>query len=244
MRCRTLGLVGGMSWESSALYYRLINEAVADRLGGHHNARSVLVTLNFEDVLSAGLREDWAEVARLVIQAAQSAELAGADCVLLTANTAHLVADQVEASCRVPLVHIVDAVGADARRRSLGRLGLIGTRQTIASGLYARRLAERHDIDVAVPSDTEQADLQKIILEELTRGVTRDASRDRCREIIDGLAALGCGGVVIGCTELPMLLNGDEMALPTLDSTRLHVEAAVTFAFDDNVTTTEGSHAI
>lgn len=228
---RTLGLVGGMSWEATALYYRLINEAVAARLGGHHNARSVLVTVDFEDMLAPGLSGDWDAAAGPIVDAARAVERAGGECILLTANTAHLVADRVAAACRAPLIHIADAVGADARRAGFARLGLIGTRQTVGSGLYDRVMAERFGIAVDLPRPAEQDDLQSIILDELTRGEIRAASRTRCLDIVARMAAAGADGIIVGCTELPLLLAGHRASAPLLDTTRLHVARAIDFAF-------------
>ncbi len=240
MQRETIGLVGGLSWEATALYYRLLNESVGARLGGHHNARSVLATVDFEEVLEPALRDDWDSAARPIVAAATAVERAGAGCVLLTANTAHLVADRVTAAVSIPLIHIADAVGAAARKAGLGSVGVVGTKQTLGSGLYDRIMAERFQIDVLLPPEPAREDLQTMIVDELTLGHVRPGSRTRLLEIVEGLAAAGADGVVVGCTELPLLLSDGDASVPLLDSTRLHVDGAIAFAFGDDTLTTTG----
>jgi aspartate racemase len=245
-RPRVIGLVGGMSWEATALYYRYLNEAVAERLGGHHNARSVLVTIDFEEVLGPVTGGDWDRAAEIVTAAAQAAERGGAECILLTANTAHLIADRVAAACRTPLLHIVDAVGEAARKAGLRRLGLAATEFTMASGLYERIMAERFGIEVILPGGDDRAFLQRTIIDELTRGLVLEPSRARCLDIVGRLAGDGAEAVILGCTELPLLLDGAAGPVPFLDSTKLHVAHAVDFAFasaDTQSTTTGVSRA-
>lgn len=239
----TVGLVGGLSWEATALYYRLLNQAVAARLGGHHNARSLLATVDFEEVLRPALADDWDGVARPIVSAALAVERAGADCVLLTANTAHLVADRVTAACSIPLIHIVDAVGEAARAAGLTRLGLVGTKQTLGSGLYDRHLSDRFGIDVVLPETDARDALQTVILDELTRGEIRPDSRARCLDIVESLAGAGAQGVVLACTELPLLMADGDASVPLLDSTWLHVGRALEFAFGDLVLSITGDRS-
>jgi aspartate racemase len=224
---RVIGLIGGMSWESTALYYRLINEAMRDALGGHHNARSVLYTVDFAEVYDLGSAGRWNDVADILVAAASAVRCAGADFLLLTANTAHAVADKVAAAIDMPLLHIADATAAAIKARGFDRVGLIGTRFTLEGGFYDGRLKERHGIAVDLPGAEAREALQRIIVDELTLGETRPASKETCLGIVSDLARGGAQGVVVGCTELPLLIGQDDIDVPLFDTTRLHAEAAV-----------------
>jgi aspartate racemase len=230
-RQRTIGIIGGLSWEASALYYRLINEAARRALGGHHNARSVMVTVNFADVLAHGAAARWDKVAEVLADAARRLRRAGADFVLMAANTAHAVADEVASAIDVPLLHIADTTAAALTARGLRRVALVGTRfTTVPDGFYAQRLASRHGIAVTVPEDGDREALHATIVDELTRGVVRAESRKRCMAIIERLAGAGAEGVIVGCTELPLLLADAKASLPLFDTARIHAEAAVAMA--------------
>jgi aspartate racemase len=224
---RVIGLIGGMSWESTALYYRLINEAMHEALGGHHNARSALYTLDFAELYALASGDRWDEVADLLIAAAGAVRRAGADFLVLTANTAHAVADQVASAIDMPLLHIADTAAAAIKARGFGRVGLIGTRYTLEGGFYAARLGERHGIAVDLPGPEARETLQSIIIDELALGDIRQTSKAACLAIVERLAADGAEGVIVGCTELPLLIGQHDTEIPLFDTTRLHAEAAV-----------------
>jgi len=227
---RLIGLIGGMSWESSALYYRLINETMQRRCGGHRNAASVLVTLEFESLLQAGGEGRWADVAGAVAEAGRRLARAGADFFLLTANTAHRFADEVERAVGLPLLHIGTPTAAALKAGGLRRVGLIGTRHVTTSSFYMDWYRDHHGIEVVPPAAEDCAMLDAIIMDELTQGRIDDRSRQRVLAVIDRMRLAGLQGVIVGCTELPLLLDGAAPSLACYDTTRLHAEAAVEWA--------------
>lgn len=227
---KLIGLVGGLSWEATALYYRLLNQAAADALGTHHNARSVIVSVDFAEALALANQGDWDGLAVLLIDAAKRLRDAGADMVLLGANTAHIVADQVGAAIDVPLIHIADVAGEAARARGFRRVGLIGTRFTLESPIYAERLRERCGLTVVVPDAAGRDELQRIIVDELTVGRVEATSRQHCRTIMQRLSDEGAEAIIVACTELPLLVRPEDSVLPLLDTTALHIEAALRLA--------------
>lgn len=227
---KLIGIVGGLSWEATALYYRLLNQAAARVLGEHHNARSVIVSVDFAEALALATSGDWDGLARLLIDAARRICDAGAGMVLLGANTAHIVADQVAAAIDVPLVHIADVAGASARAQGFQRVGLIGTRFTLESPVYTERLHERSGLMVIAPDAAARDELQRIIVDELTVGRIEARSRERCAAIIQQLRNEGAEAVIVACTELPLLIRAEDSVLPLLDTTALHVEAALRMA--------------
>jgi aspartate racemase len=227
---KLIGIVGGLSWEATALYYRLLNEATARVLGEHHNARSVIVSVDFAEALALANQGDWDGLAVLLIDAARRIRDAGADMVLLSANTAHIVADQVAAVIDVPLLHIADVAGAAAQARGFHSVGLIGTKFTLESPIFADRLRERSGLTVIAPDATGRNDLQRIIVDELTVGRVEPQSRRQCAAIMRQLQDQGAEAIIVACTELPLLIQPDDSSLPLLDTTALHVEAALRLA--------------
>lgn len=227
---KTIGLLGGMSWESTALYYRLLNAGVNAALGGHHNARSVLYTFDFEELLRDGLAGRWDLVGDALAEAARRLAGAGADFLLITSNTGHAVADRVAEASPLPLLHIADAAAAAVKARGLARPALIGTRFAMEMGFYTDRLRARHGLETILPGEADRVELQRIIIDELTLGDRRPQSRRRCQAIVEALAGQGADSVIVGCTELPLLLAEDDYGLPAFDTTRLHVEEAIRHA--------------
>lgn len=227
---KTIGLIGGMSWESSAEYYRLINQDMKARLGGHRNARSIMVTVCFEEIMALQHEERWDELAAHMQQAARQVEAGGADFVLLCTNTMHRVTSAIEAVLKVPFVHIVDTTAQALRQAGVGRVGLLGTRFTMEQDFYIGRMHELHGIDVVVPGEAERGLVHEVIYDELCHGVVREDSRARYRQIIEGLRAQGAEGVILGCTELTLLIGAKDSPLPVFDTTALHAQAAVTLA--------------
>ncbi|HEY1932886.1 MAG TPA: amino acid racemase [Acetobacteraceae bacterium] len=229
---KMIGIVGGLSWEATALYYRLLNEATARVLGLHHNARSVIVSVDFAEALALANAADWDGLAGLLIDAARRLRAAGADMVLLGANTAHIVAEQVAASIDLPLLHIADAAGEAARADGFAHVGLIGTRFTLETPIFAERLRERFGLTVSIPEAAGRDELQRIIIDELTVGRIEPRSRQNCVAMIEELRAGGAEAIVVACTELPLLLRPEDSKLPLLDTTALHVEAALRLALE------------
>jgi aspartate racemase len=227
---KTIGLIGGMSWESSAEYYRLINQQMKQRLGGHHNARSVMVTVSFDEIKALQHAQRWEELGEHMKQAALQVQAAGADFVLLCTNTMHRVAPALESALDVPFLHIVDPTAEALRDAHVGRVGLLGTAFTMEQDFYRGRMQDRHGIEVVVPEAAERALVHDIIYDELCHGIVRDASRVAYQRIIADLQAQGVGGVILGCTEIALLIGQDDVTLPVFDTTALHAQAAVSWA--------------
>ncbi len=226
---QTIGLIGGMSWQSSAEYYRVLNELVREKLGGLHSARCLLYSVDFAEIEQLQTTGAWEEAGHLLAAAGQSLEDAGADFLLLCTNTMHKVADAIEAAVSIPLVHIADVAAEAVRGTGVTRVGLLGTAFTMEQSFYRDRLA-RHGLEVVVPSATDRMVVHRIIYEELCMGVIREESREAHRAIIDRLVAAGAEGVVLGCTELELLVRADDAPVPVFATTRLHAAAAVDLA--------------
>ncbi|SDX78619.1 aspartate racemase [Amycolatopsis xylanica] len=228
---RMIGLLGGMSWESSAEYYRLLNELVRDRLGGLHSARCVLTSLDFAEVERLQAEARWDEAGELLAEAARGLQKAGADVVLLCTNTMHKVAAAVEAAIDVPLLHLADATARAVTTANLRTVGLLGTAFTMEQDFYRDRLA-RHGLTVLVPDEHDRAVVHRVIYEELCLGIVREESREHYRKIIGKLVADGAEGVILGCTEIELLISAEDSPVPVFPTTRLHAEAAVAFALE------------
>jgi aspartate racemase len=226
-----IGLLGGMSWESSAEYYRLANELVRERLGGLHSARLVLASVDFAEIERLQVAGDWEEAGRLLAGVAKGVEAAGAELLLLCTNTMHKVADQVQAAVSIPLLHLADATAAAVGRDGLSRVGLLGTAFTMEQDFYRGRL-EAHGIRVLIPDAGDRAEVHRIIYDELCLGAVRQASRQVYRDVITRLVAAGAEGIILGCTEIEILISEADSSVPLYPTTRLHVEAAVAAALE------------
>jgi aspartate racemase len=225
---RTIGLIGGMSWESSAAYYRLINQETARRLGGLHSARSLLYSVDFAEVEALQHQGRWDEATALMVEAARRVERGGADLVLLCTNTMHRMADAVQAGVGIPLLHIADATGACIHGRGLRTVGLLGTRFTMEQDFYRGRLARCYGLAVLIPEpEAERQVVHDIIYDELCRGEVRAVSREAYRRVIGGLVTRGAQGIVLGCTEIMLLIGQEDSPVPVFDTTSLHAHAAV-----------------
>ena len=231
---RTIGLLGGMSWESSGLYYRLLNETVRERLGGLHSARCVLLSVDFAGIEALQTAGEWDRAGELLAADALALQRAGADLVLLCTNTMHKVADQLTAVLDVPLLHIADVTAAAVVAAGLQRIGLLGTAFTMEQPFLRDRLAG-HGLEVLVPGPADRAEVHRVIYEELCLGVVRPESRAAFQEVVGRLVADGAQGVVLGCTEVELLIGADDVPVPVFPTTRLHVEAAVAAALADPV---------
>ncbi len=223
---RTIGLLGGMSWESTAIYYRLANELVRERLGGLHSARIVLASVDFAEVEALQVAGDWDRAGELLATEAVRLEAAGADLLVLCTNTMHKVAPAIEAAVTIPLLHLGDATAASVRAAGLETVGLLGTAFTMSQDFYVGRL-ESHGLRVLVPSSEDQALVHRVIYEELCRGVVRAESRVAYVEVAERLVARGAEGVILGCTEIEMLIAPGDLPVPAFPTTTIHVAAAV-----------------
>lgn len=223
---KTIGLIGGLSWQSSIDYYRLLNQDVQRRLGGHHNARSVMVSVDFAEAEAMMRAGDWDGLTRLLVDAGRRVETAGADFVLLCTNTMHKLAGPLQDALAIPLLNIIDAAASAVRDAGLARVALLGTRFVMREDFYVQRLADS-GVEALVPDPQGQFEVDRIIFEELTRGGITDSSRQAYLRIIDQLRAQGAQGVILGCTEIGLLLKQDDCALPLFDTTAIHARAAV-----------------
>ena len=227
---KTIGLLGGMSWESTVSYYQAINRGVNAALGGLPSARLVLASVDFAPIEAAQHRGDWDATAQMLVESAQSVEAGGADFLLICTNTMHKVAPQIEAALSIPLLHIADATAEVLRADGVRRVGLLGTRFTMAQDFYLGRLRERFGMEVLVPEAAERDFVHSVIYDELCRGVVSAASRARYVEIITGLQARGAEAVILGCTEIALLVQAEHTAVPLYDTTAIHAAAAVRHA--------------
>jgi aspartate racemase len=222
----TIGLLGGMSWESSAEYYRLANELVRERLGGLHSARCLLYSVDFADIEALQAQGRWDDAAAVLAEAARALERAGADLLLLCTNTMHKVADPVQAAVGIPLLHLADTAAAAVRAAGVDTVGLLGTAFTMEQPFYRDRLAGS-GLTVVVPETDDRALVHRVIYEELCLGVVSETSRQAYREVIQRLVARGATGVLLACTEIELLVAPDDSPVPVFPTTRLHVQAAV-----------------
>jgi aspartate racemase len=229
---KTIGLIGGMSWESSVEYYRIINERTKAKLGGFHCAKSVMYSVDFAEIETLQHQEKWPETAQILRLAARSLEAAGADFIVLCTNTMHKVAAEIESAVRIPLLHIADATAKQVSSRGFKKIGLLGTRFTMEEDFYKGRLTKKHGLKVLVPGPSERATIHRVIYQELVVGEINPSSRNQFREIIKRLVGEGAEGVILGCTEIGLLVKEEDSSVPLFDTTRIHAEAAVDFALE------------
>ncbi|EMT51918.1 aspartate/glutamate racemase family protein [Brevibacillus borstelensis] len=231
---KTIGLIGGMSWESSAVYYRLLNEAVKAERGNLHSAKCLLFSVDFAEIAHLQHQGEWAELGREMVRAAQRLEAAGADMIVLCTNTMHKVAEKIETQVPLPFIHIADATAHSIKAAGLTRVGLLATRFTMEEEFYTGRLRDKHGLDVLIPSAEEREAVHEIIYTELCQGVIREESKGRYLEIIRRLIEQGAEGIILGCTEIGLLIGQQDCAVPVFDTTRIHAEAAVRYALGDD----------
>lgn len=229
---RRIGLIGGMSFESTAVYYRLINEMVRGRLGGFASADLVLHSVNFAEIVDMQKAGRWDLAAAHLSSSAGNLKSAGAECILICTNTMHLVAPEVEASVDIPLIHIIDETARDLTARGLKRPLLLATRYTMEHGFYTDRM-KALGVEVMVPDADDRTDIHNIIFNELCAGIVHDSSRTRTMAMIDKAKAAGADSIILGCTEICLLLDPQNLLMPGADSTAIHVRAAVDFAFGE-----------
>lgn len=227
---RRLGLIGGMSWESTLPYYRLINQTVKDELGGLHSAELLLWSVDFEPIERLQSAGDWPAAGEQLAEIARRLETAGAQALVICTNTMHKLAPQVEAAVKIPLLHIVDATGAALRQASITRVGLLGTRFTMEQDFYRGRLAERFGIESIVPEAAQRELVHRVIYEELCQGKIEPSSREAYRKVMAELVAAGAQAIVLGCTEIALLVAPEDSSVPLFDTTEIHARQAARWA--------------
>lgn len=229
---KTIGLIGGMSWESSAEYYRLINAEVHRRLGGQHSAKCVLISVDFSEVEELQRNGQWQAAGELMAVAARQAELAGADFLVLCTNTMHKVTADIQSAIHIPFLHIADATAQQIVPSGLSRIGLLGTRFTMEEDFYKSRLEQNFGLSVLIPDRSDRDSVHHIIYDELVHGLIQEKSRDIYREVIRNLVADGAQGIIFGCTEIGLLVAQSDSPVPVFDTTQIHALAAVSFSLN------------
>lgn len=230
---RTIGLLGGMSWESSIEYYRIINEEVRARLGGTHSARSVMYSVDFHQIEQMQAAGDWVTATKAMVEAGRLVQSGGAGCLLICANTMHLMAEEVQAAIDIPLLHIADATADAVRASSIRSVALLGTRYTMEQDFYRGRLEDRHELEVLIPDAADRQIIHDVIYDELVQGTVKDRSRREFLRIIETLVNSGAQGVIAGCTEIELLVGPEHVSVPYFPTTRLHALAAVEWSLAD-----------
>lgn len=224
---KTIGLIGGMSWESTQSYYQLLNQGVKNKLGGLHSAKIVLVSLDFAEIAVLQQQQDWPQMAEILIKAAKQVEAAGADYLLICTNTMHKLAEQVQAAVAIPLLHIADAVGENLIQHNFKKVALLGTQFTMEQDFYKQRLADKFAIDVLIPDAQGRETVHRVIYDELCKGIISPESKTEYLTIIDNLTQQGAEAIILGCTEIALLVQQSDTSIPLLDSTALHCAMAL-----------------
>jgi len=229
---KTIGMMGGMSWESSLDYYRIINEEVKKRLGGYHSAKSVMVSVDFAEIESNMKPGLWENAGQKMVEAARAIEAAGADFLIICTNTMHNQADLVASAVHIPLLHIADAAGQKIKEHNLKKIGLLGTRFTMEQDFYRKRLADHFGLEVLTPEEGDRQIIHEVIFNELVMGIVREESKQAYLNIINQLVAEGAQGIILGCTEIGMIIKQTDCSIPLFDTTILHAKAAVDYALN------------
>ena len=227
---KTIGLIGGMSWESSIEYYRIINETTKTKLGGLHSAKSLMYSVDFAEVEILQHQGKWAEAADMLVDAAKRLENGGADFIVLCTNTMHKVAEEIQASVQIPLLHIADATAQVVKDSGIRAIGLLGTRFTMEEEFYKGRLSQQYGLQVHIPNAQEREVIHRVIYDELVVGEIKQHSKEQYLGIIERMLAQGAEGVILGCTEIGLLIHKQDSRVPLFDTTRIHAEAAVEYA--------------
>jgi len=227
---KNIGLIGGMSWESSLEYYRIINETVKQKLGGLHSAECIMYSVDFDEIEKLQHQGKWEDLTKIMIDCAQRLEKAGANLVIICTNTMHKMAEDVESNITIPLLHIADATAERIKEKDFKKIGLLGTKFTMNEDFYKGRLIEKHGIEVIIPNSEEMQIVHDIIYNELCLGEIKETSKEQYKKIIKNLAKKGAEGVILGCTEIPLLIKQEDVEVPLFDTTKIHAEFAVDYA--------------
>ncbi len=232
-KMKTIGMIGGMSWESSIEYYRIINQTTREKLGGLHSAKSIMFSVEFAEIEALQHQNRWGEATRILVDAAQKLERAGADFVIICTNTMHKVYDDVQKRLRIPMLHIADATGGEIIANGIRRIGLLGTRFTMEEDFYKGRLIEKYKLEVIVPAPDEMEDVHRIIYDELCAGKIIESSKEKYAGIIRNLVNAGVEGIILGCTEIGLLIKAQDSPIPLFDTTEIHAKTAVAYALEN-----------
>ena len=231
---KVIGLIGGMSWESTAEYYRIINETVKRRQGGHHSAKILLYSVNFSEIESLQRKGEWQESTEIMCDAARRVERGGADCLLICTNTMHKMAPEVQSAVNIPLLHIADATAVEVKKKGIESIGLLGTKYTMEEDFYKGRLVENYGLEVVIPQKNDRNIINQVIYHELCMGKIQKESKNEFVRIIKDMDATGAEGVILGCTEISLLIKPEDSPLSLFDTTAIHASAAVEFALGDD----------
>ncbi|MFL1897257.1 aspartate/glutamate racemase family protein [Aquimarina sp. 2-A2] len=234
---KKIGLIGGMSWESSQVYYEIINQRVRELLGGFHSARCVMDSVNFAEIEALQHANDWSALNALMVESAVNLEKAKADIIVLCTNTMHLCSSAISKNINIPLLHIAEATGEKIKKKKLTKVLLLGTKFTMEKDFYKTILTQDFGIEVSIPNEADRNSVHEIIYRELVHGNITTNSRNVYQRIIQEAAANGAEGVILGCTEIPLLISADDVSIPVFDTTRIHAESAVDFALQDELST-------
>ena len=227
---KTIGLIGGMSWESSAVYYDLINKKVREMLGGFHSCKSIMVTVDFAEIEKLQHQDEWEALDKMMVASAKQLELAGADIVVLCTNTMHLCSPAIKKNITIPFLHIAEATGMEIVKKNIKKVALLGTKFTMEKDFYKEFLQTNFGIEVIIPTQEEREQIHRIIYQELVHGQFKNNSRESYKQIIGNLEQRGAEGVILGCTEIPLLISESDVNIPTFDTTTIHAEKAVEWA--------------
>ena len=230
---KTIGLIGGMSWESSIEYYRIINETAKDILGELHSAKSLMITVDFAEIEKLQHEGRWDEAGQILVECAQNLERGGADFIVLCTNTMHKLAGQIIANVNIPFLHIADATAEKIIATGIKKIGLLGTRFTMEHDFYKGRLIEKYELDVLIPTEADRAIIHRVIYEELVQGKVVDSSREEYKRIMETLIAQGAEGIILGCTEIELLIQEEDGNVPLFPTTSIHAIAAVKYAIEE-----------
>ena len=227
---KTIGMIGGMSWESSIEYYRIINQTVREKLGGLHSAKSIMVSVEFAEIEALQHQDRWDELAAIMIDAARSLERGGADFVIICTNTMHKLYDEVQHHIKIPMLNIADATAEKIKAEGIGKIALLGTRFTMEEDFYKGRLVDRFGLDVVIPAEDEMEIVHRVIYDELCAGIINPGSKQKYTAIIKRLITAGARGIILGCTEIGLLVKPEDSSVPLFDTTEIHAKAAVRYA--------------
>ena len=227
---KTIGMIGGMSWESSIEYYRIVNQAVREKLGGLHSAKSIMVSVEFAEIEELQHRNQWDKLADIMVEAGRSLENGGADFVIICTNTMHKLYDVIQQAIKIPMLNIADATAEKIKTEGIDRIALLGTRFTMEENFYKGRLADKYGLEVMIPSPDQMNTVHRIIYDELCAGIIKPDSKQKFAAIIQDLVARGAGGVILGCTEIGLLVKPQDSLVPLFDTTEIHARAAVAYA--------------
>ena len=227
---KTIGMIGGMSWESSIEYYRIVNQAVRNKLGGLHSAKSIMYSVEFAEIEELQHQNQWDKLAEIMVEAGRSLERGGADFVIICTNTMHKLYDEVQQSIKIPMLNIADATAEKIKTEGIDRIALLGTRFTMEEDFYKGRLVEKYGLEVMIPSPEQMETVHRVIYDELCAGIIEPDSKKRYAAIIQDMVAQGAGGVILGCTEIGLLVKPEDSPVTLFDTTEIHARAAVDYA--------------